>query len=341
MSDSTQTLGASWTTEVEKQGHFWVNVENVETPFGTAAKGQMYVQYHIPKAVLHPYPIVMIHGGGGQGTDFLGTPDGRPGWASDFLNQGYAVYVVDRPGYGRSPLATNVLGEMSPSPAYELNESMLTAPDPESAFWPTANLHTRWPGSGKKGDAMMDQFMASQGPLVVDMILSEQLAQRAGVALLDQIGPAILLTHSAGAPTGWLVADQRPDLVKGIVAVEPLGPPFSDLPGGLGSLTWGITATPLTYDPPCNDAEALKQSPHGVPSLQSIPIGVFTSEASAWVLFDPATVQVLAGFGAKVQHVKLADLGIHGNGHMMMQETNSDEIAAAIGQWLSNNVEGV
>ena len=45
------------------------------------------------------------------------------------------------------------------------------------------------------------------------------------MALLDKIGPAILLTHSQSGAFGWPVADARPDLVKAIVAVEPNGPP--------------------------------------------------------------------------------------------------------------------
>jgi len=33
----------------------------------------------------------------------MSTPDGRPGWRTLLVQRGYAVYVVDRPGYGRSP----------------------------------------------------------------------------------------------------------------------------------------------------------------------------------------------------------------------------------------------
>jgi hypothetical protein len=32
-------------------------------------------------------------------------------------------------------------------------------------------------------------------------------------------------------------------------------------------------------------------------------------------------------------------VGIHGNGHMMMLEKNSDEIAAVVNQWLKANVK--
>lgn len=331
------TSKTSASIRIGEQGHFWVNIHHKANAIGTAVTGQMFVQYQIPEKQLHPFPIVLVHGGGGQGTDFLGTPDGRPGWASSFLQQGYAVYVVDRPGHGRSPMNIDVLGAMSPSPSFEMI-SMLTAPDPATAFWPTADLASRWPGTGKPGDPILDQFLASQGPSLLDMTLTEELMQQAGVALLEKIGPAILLTHSAGGPFGWLVADQRPDLVKGIIAVEPIGPPFAELPGNLGCLTWGFTATPFTYEPSCDTPEALMESPHSVPALKNIPIAVITSEASAWSLFDPATVEMLLGLGASVEHVKLADLGIKGNGHMMMLETNNEEIATIIGNWLEENL---
>ena len=62
----------------------------------------MFVQYMLPLNKKHPYPIVLIHGGGGQGSDWLQTPDGRDGWADYFVADGWDVYVVDRPGHGRS-----------------------------------------------------------------------------------------------------------------------------------------------------------------------------------------------------------------------------------------------
>src|SRR3712207_1539584 len=95
---------------IAEQGVFWVGVERVQRRYGLAAAGQMFVQYQIPAERRHPWPLVMVHGGGGQGTDYLGTPDGRPGWATSFLRRGWAVYVVDRPGLGRVPYHADLLG---------------------------------------------------------------------------------------------------------------------------------------------------------------------------------------------------------------------------------------
>jgi pimeloyl-ACP methyl ester carboxylesterase len=47
-------------------------------------------------------------------------------------------------------------------------------------------------------------------------------------ALLDKIGPAIVIAHSQGGPFGWQLADARPQLVKALVALESEGPPFEN-----------------------------------------------------------------------------------------------------------------
>ena len=51
------------------QGFFWSGGELVDHPqAGKAMRGQQYVEYWIPQDLVHPLPIVMIHGGGGEGT---------------------------------------------------------------------------------------------------------------------------------------------------------------------------------------------------------------------------------------------------------------------------------
>src|SRR5580704_12749145 len=69
---------------------------------GSPMVGQLYAEFQIPQKLLHPYPIVMIHGGSQTGTNFTSTPDGREGWAQFFLRRGYAVYVVDQVARGRA-----------------------------------------------------------------------------------------------------------------------------------------------------------------------------------------------------------------------------------------------
>ena len=188
--------------------------------------GQMFVQYQIPASKRHPYPIVMIHGGGQTGTNFLGTPDGREGWATYFLRQGYAVYVVDQAARGRSGFFTEVYGPTRRPNAKAMSQRFT---DPRaSELYPQARLHTQWPGKGSAGDPVFDQFFASQVEDIADVSAIERLNRAAGAALLDRIGPSILLTHSQSGAIGWGLADDRPDKVKAVLAIEPNGPPFYD-----------------------------------------------------------------------------------------------------------------
>jgi hypothetical protein len=59
-----------------------------------------------------------------------------------------------------------------------------------------------------------------------------------------------------------------------------------------------------------------------------------TSEASYHASYDHCTVRYLAQAGVKTTFIRLPDVGIHGNGHMMMLEKNSDQIADVIERWL-------
>lgn len=336
------------------QGFFWTGAKQVETQVGPALRGQMYVEYWIPEALVHAIPIVMIHGGGGQGLDFLGTADGREGWVHWFVRRGYAVYVVDRPCHGRSPFHPDLQGDMSPVMPTSFLEQFFTRPSSFKGNWPQAALHDKWPGSGALGDPFFDGFLASSGPTLTNIERNHLDCQHAGAELLDTIGPAILLTHSAGGPMGWMVADARPDLVKAIVAVEPVGPPFSERAGG--HLAWGITGARLTFEPPAQQASHLateerapvkpgtipcmiqSEPARQLPNFKSIPIVVVTAEASWMALDNHGTVDFLRQAGATVDHLRLEEQGVHGNGHAMMLETNSDEVAAVIEGWIDGNV---
>ena len=56
-----------------------------------------------------------------------------------------------------------------------------------------------------------------------------------------------------------------------------------------------------------------------LPNLQKMPILVVTSEASYHAPYDHCTVKYLQQAGVKPTFIKLADLGIKGNSHVMMK----------------------
>jgi pimeloyl-ACP methyl ester carboxylesterase len=348
---------------IARQGYLFAGGKYSGT--AQAMSGQLYAEFQIPARQTHPWPVVMIHGGNQTGTNFTGTPDGREGWAQFFLRQGYAVYVVDQPGRGRAAYEASSYGPASPVDA-DTTQKRFAAPE-HFNLWPQAHLHTQWAGKGEPGDPVFDQFYASQQPSIENFTLQQTLNRDAILALLEKIGPSILLTHSQSGAFGWPVADERPDLVKAIVAVEPNGPPFFNVQNVSGpewfrdatanARPWGVTAAPLTYDPPISSAADLKTvqqskadapdlsrcweqaSPaRQLPKLQRVPILVLTAEASYHAAYDHCTVKYLQQAGVHPTWVKLADVGIHGNGHMMMLEKNNREIAQLIAQWLQKTL---
>jgi pimeloyl-ACP methyl ester carboxylesterase len=183
--------------DIADWSYFWYGVERVTLARGTVCNGmQMYVERWIPTRVRHTYPVVLIHGGYRQGSDWISTPDGRRGWATILLEKGYKVYVVDRPGQGRCPYHPYVHGNFDRD-----------APTFEKADWPGAT----------------DQYVAAMGQPMGNNPITQNVWRTRGAILLDDIGPAILITHGDGAVFALLTAEERPKLVKGIVAVEPPG----------------------------------------------------------------------------------------------------------------------
>ena len=345
---------------LSKQGYFFVGGRYIDTDNGRLMVDHMYVEYYVPKQCTRPFPLVMFAGGGQSGLNYTGTPDGRDGWMQHFVRLGYAVYVLDQPARARSPWQPEA-GPLRRLPVAWV-EQQFTAPA-RANLWPQAKLHTQWPGLGVEGDPVFDQFFAQTFPSLDSFQRQQELNRDAGAALLDSIGPAILLTHSQSGTFGWLVADARPDMVKAVVAIEPSGPPVRDnIPRGSpewfedGPLTkpYGLTAAALTYDPPVNTPTEMmfaREESAGDPNLarcweqtkparklvnlEHIPILVLQAEASYHAPFDHCTVNFLRQAGvSKTSHIRLVELGIKGNGHMMMLERNNEEIALVIADWI-------
>jgi pimeloyl-ACP methyl ester carboxylesterase len=389
-----QAASAPPTIDLAEWSYFFVGVERAELARATYVTGkQMYVESFVPAQVRHPYPMVLVHGGGGQGLDWMGTPDGRRGWAQILVEEGYTVYVVDRPGHGRSPYHPDVNG---PFPAQSLTlESLSGRFTPPNAGAPDdgpyRRLHNQWPGTGEVGSADLAQMVAGQGGSYVNLaapaagaaagrggrgegrgaaapgaapaaILGTSGApaggpdpqhlvwRQRGAMMLDKIGPAIIMTHSAGGPFGWLVAEIRPNLVKGIIAIEGGGQPFA------GQNVWGVSTIPVAYDPPVSDRSELKLKRVDAPepgvaaysiqeeparklkNLQNIPIVLVTAEASFASPGNPGACAYLKQAGCRAEELRLVNHSVHGNGHMMMLEKNNREVLKTILEWVDKNV---
>ena len=353
------------TADLSRTGIFYAGGKYVGEPGKEVMGGDAYVEVWVPKQIRHPYPIVYIHGAGQTATDWLETPDGRAGWAYYFAKQGYVQYLVDSPARGRSPYVPGHDGNLTIRTAANL-EATFTASAKKGDF-PRAHRHTQFPGTGLMGDPVFDafaktqvQFLQGGGPASQD-----ELSRDAFVALLDRIKtPVIILSHSQGGPVGWLMADARPDQVKGIVTIEPAAPPIKGVDTAKvaytasGGLTWGVTSSPIHYDPPIQSPSELdvaleaksdipgdvvpcyvqKEPARKLVNLEKIPVVYLSAEGGYHRVFDHCLAKWLNQAGVKTQFVRLEDVGMHGNGHEMMLENNSDDIARFIQGWIEKNV---
>ena len=229
---------------------------------------------------------------------------------------------------------------------------------------PASRLRSgKYPGNGAIDDPIVEQLASGNLPAIKDFAEQQVLNRDALIALLDKIGPSVLLVHSQAGAFGWPVADARPNLVKAIIGIEPSGPPVHDVefhgaPDYFTDATavkpWGLAADPLSYVPAVKDASELsfvredkadgaglvrcwlqKDPARQLPNLEKMPILVISSEASYHAPYDHCTVKYLQQAGVHPTFIKLADVGIHGNSHMMMLEKNNAAIAAVIVKWLN------
>jgi pimeloyl-ACP methyl ester carboxylesterase len=183
-------------------------------------------------------------------------------------------------------------------------------------------------------------------------------------ALLDKIGPAIVIAHSQGGPFGWQLADARPQLVKALVALESEGPPFENYagppfdpsyirPAANRNRPFGLTLLPIAYDPPIGDDASLlvrrnvsapdaklsscilqAEPARRLVNLARVPVLFVTAEASYHAVYDHCTVAFLRQAGVEVEYLELGKVGIHGNGHFMFMELNNFVVAERVLGWL-------
>jgi len=364
---------------IAKQGNFYIGGKYVESKGDMPMVGQAFIEYQIPQRQIHPYPIVMIHGGGQTGSGWISTPDGREGWAQYFLRRGYAIYIVDQVARGRSAYIAEVYG----APRAQTREYVMQRFSTSEKYnlWPQAKLHTEWPDNAQPGDPTFDNYFASNVPSMENRELQGRMNVDALAALLDRIGPSIVLVHSQSGQYGWPLAQARPTLVKAIIGAEPTGPPVHDVvvPGaarfgmdfdnataveGTAQFRddprlkrYGLADIPLLYAPAVtadsplafvqqDKAEApdlvkcwrQKEPARKLVAVGERPVLYLAAEASFYAPYSHCTVGYLRQAGVNVDFVKLADVGLRGNGHMMMMEKNSDAIAQVIVEWLAKNV---
>jgi pimeloyl-ACP methyl ester carboxylesterase len=296
---------------------------------------QMYVQYQIPTNP-RAYPIVLVHGNGGTGRVWESTPDEREGYQTILLRFGYPVYIVDFPRRGRAgqPTFNGTFGELN---------SMQVVPNLTQRFgvefgWVAWRLGPSYPDTFEKqqfpmDSASIDQFFKGLVPTVADdpSVITDAL-----VALLDKIGPAILVTHSQSGLFGWRTAMSRPNLVKGIISYEPgLVFPLGAVPPPIPLLQGTMAA-----GSPVPAAEFAKLA--GVPiqivfgdNIPSTPVAdPLVDRRRALMAASRLFAEALASRGGDISILHLPEVGLRGNSHFMFSDLNNLDVADQLSLFL-------
>lgn len=251
------------------------------------------VQLVLPAQRRSPVALILIPGGGLSSWSYASTPDGRDGWAQLFARAGIPAYLVSPPSGRRQ----------------------------QAGRW---NQESVWPLWGI-GPEFGVPYPNSQFPVAAigQLQASFRIAPASACAthllgLLQQIGPAMILAHSAGGGPMFSAARANPPNLRGAIAVETTNCPRNEqelkrifVDGDRAFLSlWG------------------DHLDRGQPSM----LARYESCRSA--------SERIAKLGGRAETLRLPeDRGISGNTHLMMQDANSAEIAAILIDWVRANAD--
>jgi pimeloyl-ACP methyl ester carboxylesterase len=280
-------------------------------PAGHVMVDNVYATYQYPAEMRHPHPILFNSGGGHTARVYDTTPDGREGWLTLFVREGFAVYGVDRPNTGRS--GTDIckinavklgLAPTTQLPAinrYAAESSWVTFRWGPKYGEPYPNTQFPIEAADKYFPQTVSTYRDSQETLK---------SVAAFTALIDKVPePVILQTWSSSGLLGYLTAAERPDRVKAILAIETSVTAFDAIP------------------------------PAGRQKLAAIPILIVIGDhAQDRVDASRKFQKEMAALGGRATVDVLPEAGIYGNGHTMMLEKNNKQIMHRMIAWLEGNV---
>jgi pimeloyl-ACP methyl ester carboxylesterase len=333
------------TIELAAQGSFFFGFEHITAPGEFELSDlrsnageifpihQGYVRFQIPVRP-RKYPLVMVHGAGQTGKTYENTRD-REGYESIFLRRGWSVYIPDFATRGRASPTTfsgsfgNLLGKQVGAPTTQRygNKHLFNGfrlgnwTDGEPQFFPAVQFpQSRVEFEQFGAQAVPFDLTARTGSITDDAdTISDNLS-----ALMREVGPAILITHSQSGLFGWHTRIKNAN-VKAIVCYEPVNFVFPDhdLPAG----EIGV---------PAEKFAKLTQLP-----LQIVFGDHISAEGNFWQrvwhknlnrarLF----VDTINRHGGDAQVVHLPEVGIHGNTHFPFADLNNDQIADLLSKFL-------
>lgn len=282
-----------------------------QTP-GRLVVNHVYASYLYPQDQRYPYPILFNPGGGHTARFYDTTPDGREGWLTLFARAGFPTYGVDRVNTGRSG------SDICKLNAVRLGRAPITDIPIANRYSAEASwVSFRW------GPKFGTPYVNTQFPIeAADAYYAQTLTTyrdpaetqksvAAFVALIDKIdAPGVIIqSWSSSGLLGYLTAAERPDKVKGILAIESSTTAFDDIPKEKKQILAKIPIVIMVGDraPDRNEASRKFQK-------EMVAIG------------GDVTVDILP------------ESGIYGNGHTLAAEKNNKQTMHRLMSWMEGHV---
>jgi hypothetical protein len=286
------------------------NPNSTRWPPGHVVVDNIFATYQYPEDQKYPYPILFNPGGGHTARFYDTTPDGREGWLTLFLREGFATYGVDRVNTGRAgtDICTINAVKLGRAPVSDLPAINRYAFE---SSWVTFRWGPRY-GEPYPDTQFPIEAVNNYYPETVSTYRDPQETRKSVEAfsvLLDKVGPSILQTWSSSGLLGYLTAIERPELAKGILAVESSVDAFDNIP-----------------------ADKL-------PILARVPIIIVIGDrAPDRVEASRAFEKKMKAIGGDVTIDVLPEAGIKGNGHTLALEKNNKQIMFRMIAWLEGHV---
>jgi pimeloyl-ACP methyl ester carboxylesterase len=288
----------------------------------------VYFDELVPAETRGP-PMVLVHGGAHTGACYLATADGRPGWAYAFAEAGHRIVVPDWPGSGRSgklPLA-ELTGEAVCAGLAEVIESVV-----ESARAPAVLVtHSMSGVYGWRLTEMLGPRIAAVVGVAPGPPGNIQPEPKVVARTADHVEvQALSLT--------WRVPLARPLEADDRLVNQKLVGTSTRFPRdrlGAYRATLQPLAPRLLFERQNIDGAQIKIRDTSAFKGKPVLIVTGTDDIDHPRDVDAKVAEWLKGVGARVEYRYLADHGVGGNGHMMMLEDNSEEIAGMIAGWVA------
>ena len=302
---------------IDRQGAFTAGGRVIGTDDATLHCDHGYVEYQIPVKA-RKTALLLWHSSSAQ--VWQSRWDGGEGFQQIFLRRGFPVYLWDGPRVGRANWSCEPI-DYRPKPGRDQENvsAWRLGPAPDQWF-PNVQFPTSDPDALDRAmRARYDEF---------DTPANAHLQAEAAAKAIDRIGPAVLVTNSAGDWRAMLAA-LRTNNVRAIVAYEPAAFVFpegegpEEVEGGFGP-----THIPI---------EEFKK-------LTRFPIQIVWGDNTDKVEFWRNATAVAQQFvdsvnrhGGQATILRLPSVGLRGNSHIPFADLNNVDVADQLSAFLKKN----